>query len=118
MQLYLEGRERRKRRIRKKILGTEKRPRMTVFRSAKHISAQIVDDSKGATLVTSSTYEKNFRGQKGTGNCLAAKAIGELIAEKAKAKGIESVVFDRNGYLYHGRVRALADAARQKGLKF
>lgn len=117
MQLYLGGRERRKRRIRKKIHGTAERPRMSVFRSAAHIGVQLVDDEKGVTLASSSSYEKNFAGKK-SGNCEAAKAVGEMIAERAKSKGIGKVVFDRNGFLYHGRVRALADAARQKGLKF
>lgn len=118
MKLYLEGREKRKRRIRKKISGTATRPRMTVFRSLKHISAQLVDDITGTTLLAASTYEKDFKGNKGTGNIATAKVVGALIAERAKAKGIGEVVFDRNGSLYHGRVKALADAARQKGLKF
>lgn len=118
MGLTLKGRERRKRRIRKKITGTSVRPRMTVFRSLNHISVQIVDDVAGKTLVAASTYEKGFRGKKGSGNCESAKAVGSLVAERAKQGGIESVVFDRNGCLYHGRVKALAEAARQKGLKF
>lgn len=117
MQLYLDGRGRRKRRIRKKIHGSAQRPRMSVFRSALHIGAQLIDDEKGVTIISSSTYEKNFKGKK-SGCCSAAKAIGETIAERAKSKGIEKVVFDRNGFLYHGRVKALAEAARQKGLKF
>jgi ribosomal protein L18, bacterial type len=114
----MTGRERRKRRIRKKISGSVDKPRMSVFRSLNHISVQIVDDSKSTTLAAASTYEKEFRGKKGSGNCAAAKAVGEIIAERAKAKGIERVVFDRNGCLYHGRVKALAEAARGKGLKF
>lgn len=118
MSQQLTGRERRKRRIRKKISGTAEKPRMSVFRSLNHISVQIIDDDKGVTLVQASTYEKNFRGQKGLSNKLAAKTVGENIAERAKAKGVEKVVFDRNGSLYHGRVKTLADAARQKGLKF
>ncbi|MFH0800315.1 MAG: 50S ribosomal protein L18 [Pseudomonadota bacterium] len=118
MSLYLAGRGRRKRRIRKKISGTAARPRMSVFRSLKHISVQIIDDATGQTVASASTCEKDFHGKKGTGNCEAAKTIGGIIAERAKLKGVEQVVFDRNGCLYHGRVKALADAARQKGLKF
>lgn len=117
MATNMTGRERRKQRIRKKIEGTPERPRMSVFRSLKHIGAQIIDDTTGATLAAASTCEKDFRGKK-NGNCEAAKAVGALIAERAKAKGIAKVVFDRNGSLYHGRVKALADAARQKGLVF
>lgn len=112
------GRERRKRRIRKKISGTPEMPRMSVFRSTSNIGVQLIDDTIGKTIVAASTVEKDLRGKKGNGNCAAAKAIGELIAERARAKGIEKVVFDRNGCLYHGRVKSLADAARQKGLKF
>lgn len=117
MPMLLTGRERRKRRIRRKISGTAKRPRMSVFRSLKHIGAQLIDDVNGVTLVAASTCEKDFRGKK-NGNCDAARAIGAIIAERAKAKCIECVVFDRNGSLYHGRVKALAEAARQKGLVF
>ncbi len=110
---------RRKRRIRKKISGTPERPRMSVFRSLNHISVQLTDDLSGKTLVAASTYEKPFQesGKKG-GNCDGAKTVGEWIAERAKQNGIDQVVFDRNGCLYHGRVKALAEAARQKGLKF
>lgn len=114
----LTGRERRKRRIRKKIAGDAAKPRMSVFRSLKHISVQIVDDSKSQTIASASSCEGAFKGKKRLGNVETAKAIGEMIAERAKQKGIERVVFDRNGCLYHGRVKALADAARQKGLKF
>lgn len=114
----LTGRELRKRRIRKKISGVADRPRMSVFRSLNHISVQIVDDLNSRTLAAASTYEKAFRGQKGLSNCETAKKIGEIIASRAKEKGIEKVVFDRNGSLYHGRVKALAEAAREKGLKF
>lgn len=117
MAMTRTGRERRKRRIRKKISGTAERPRMSVFRSLKHISVQLVDDGTNATLAAASTYEDVFRGKQ-NGNCAAAKAVGELIAERAKSRGIAKVVFDRNGCLYHGRVKALADAARQKGLIF
>jgi large subunit ribosomal protein L18 len=106
-------------RIRKKLSGHEKRPRLCVFRSLNHIYAQIVDDSKGTTLVAASTVEKDVRGDmKGCGSIAAAKQVGKAIAERAKSKGIESVVFDRGGYLYHGRVKALAEAARESGLKF
>jgi large subunit ribosomal protein L18 len=91
---------------------------MSVFRSLKHIAVQLIDDETGATLAAASTCEPAFRGKKGTGNSASAKTVGEIIAERAKEKGIESVVFDRNGCIYHGRVKALADAARQKGLKF
>lgn len=117
MAMNLTGRERRKRRIRKKISGTAERPRMSVHRSLKHIGVQLIDDVSGVTLVAASTCEKGFRGKK-NGNCESAKAVGALIAERAKTKGIARVVFDRNGCLYHGRVKALADAARQKGLVF
>jgi len=106
-------------RIRKKLSGYEKRPRLCVFRSLNHIYAQIVDDSKGTTLVAASTVEKDVRGDlKGCGGIAAAKQVGKAIAERAKSKGIESVVFDRGGYLYHGRIKALAEAARESGLKF
>lgn len=118
MAIKLTGKERRRRRIRKKISGIQERPRMSVFRSLKHISVQIVDDNAGATLAAASTYEKAMKDRKGTGNVEAARAVGEMIAERARQKGIERVVFDRNGCLYHGRVKALAEAARQKGLKF
>lgn len=106
-------------RIRRKISGTPARPRLCVFRSLGHIYAQVVDDSEGGTLAAASTVEKDVRGQvKGTGSVAAAKAVGKAIAERAKAKGISLVVFDRGGYLYHGRVKALAEAARENGLKF
>lgn len=106
-------------RVRKKIEGTTERPRLNVFRSSKHIYAQIIDDVQGVTLVSASTVDKEIRDQveKG-GNADAAKKVGELIANRAKEKGIEHVVFDRGGYLYHGRVQALADAAREAGLDF
>ena len=104
-------------RIRKKISGTTERPRLAVFRSLNHIYAQIIDDSKGETLVAASTTESEFRGKSG-GNIEAAKAIGKLIADRAKEKGISRVVFDRGGYIYHGRVLTLAEAAREAGLEF
>ena len=116
MGLYIRGRERRKRRIRRKVEGKTERPRMSVFRSLNHISVQIIDDVAGSTLVSASTYEKEFKGK--GGNKESAKTIGAAIAERALAKGIDKVVFDRNGCIYHGRVKELADAARQKGLKF
>jgi len=118
MSMTLTGRERRKQRIRKKVSGTTERPRLTVFRSLRHISAQVIDDTKGVTLCTASTYEKGFEAPAKTGNRDAAKKVGEAIAERAKSKGIEKVVFDRNGAIFHGRVKELADGARQKGLKF
>lgn len=102
------------RRIRKKVFGTPERPRLCVFRSLKHITVQIIDDSKGETLCSASTVEKTLREQSG-GNIQAAEAIGKLIATRAKEKGIDSVVFDRGGYIYHGRVRHLAEAAREAG---
>jgi len=106
-------------RVRKKISGTASRPRLNVFRSNLHISVQIIDDTTGSTLLSASTMEKEFKasGQYG-GNIEAAKVIGGLIARRALEKGITTVVFDRGGYLYHGRVAALADAAREAGLQF
>ena len=106
-------------RIREKISGTPNRPRLCVYRSLKYVYVQIVDDSQGKTLVAASTKEKGVRGDlKQAGNVQASKLVGKVIAERAKAKGIECVVFDRGGYLYHGRIKALADAARESGLKF
>ena len=103
-------------RVRGKISGTPERPRLNVFRSNANIYAQIIDDVNGVTLVSASTLDKDFEGA--AGNCEAAKKVGQVIAERAKAKGIEEVVFDRGGYVYHGRVQALADAAREGGLNF
>ena len=103
-------------RVRAKISGTAERPRLCVYRSNANISAQIIDDVKGITLVSASTLEKAFEGN--GGNIEAAKKIGAIIAERANEKGITDVVFDRGGYLYHGRVSALADGAREGGLKF
>lgn len=112
-------RERIHRRVRKKVSGTAERPRLCVFRSAKHIYAQVIDDRAGRTLAAASSLDKEARQQvKGGGNIAAAKVIGKLIAERAKAAGIAAVVFDRGGYKYHGRVEALAQAAREAGLKF
>lgn len=103
-------------RVRGKISGTPERPRLNVFRSNANIYAQIIDDVNGVTLVSANTLEKEFEGT--IGNCEGAKKIGLAIAERAKAKGIEEVVFDRGGYVYHGRVAALAEGAREGGLKF
>ena len=103
-------------RVRGKISGTPERPRLNVFRSNANIYAQIIDDVSGVTLVSANTLEKGFEGA--TGNAEAAKKVGVTLAERAKAKGIEEVVFDRGGYVYHGRVAALAEGAREGGLKF
>lgn len=103
-------------RVRGKISGTPERPRLNVFRSNANIYAQIIDDVNGVTLAAASTLDKDFEGA--AGNCEAAKKVGQMIAERAKAKGIEEVVFDRGGYVYHGRVAALAEGARESGLKF
>jgi large subunit ribosomal protein L18 len=106
-------------RIRAKISGNANRPRLCVYRSSKYVYAQIIDDAQGTTLVSASTAEKNAReDMKQTGNIQASKFVGKAIAERAKAKGIEAVVFDRGGYLYHGRIKAVAEAAREAGLKF
>ena len=106
-------------RVRKKISGTPARPRLAVFRSARHIYAQIIDDVAGVTIVAASTLDEAIKGTMGyTGNKDAAKAVGKLVGEKAKQKGISQVVFDRGGYLYHGRVKELADGAREAGLEF
>ena len=104
-------------RIRKTIIGTTETPRVSVFRSNKEIYAQIIDDSKGATLLSASSREKDLAGVKGTKTEIAT-AVGKALAEKAAKAGIENVTFDRNGYLYHGRVKALAEGAREGGLKF
>jgi large subunit ribosomal protein L18 len=104
-------------RVRKHISGTTERPRLAVFRSARHISAQVIDDSTGRTIASASTVEESLR-QKPGGNVAAAKQVGRLVAERAAAAGVERVVFDRGGYRYHGRVAALADAAREAGLGF
>jgi large subunit ribosomal protein L18 len=103
-------------RIRRKVTGTAERPRLAVFKSLKHIYAQVIDDASGKTLVSASSRDKDSS-TKGA-NAAAAKAVGVLIAKKAKDKGITQVVFDRGGYLYHGNIKALADAARENGLKF
>ena len=103
-------------RVRGKISGTPECPRLNVFRSNANIYAQIIDDVNGVTLVAANTLEKDFEGA--TGNVEAAKKVGTVLAERAKAKGIEKVVFDRGGYIFHGRVAALAEGAREAGLKF
>jgi large subunit ribosomal protein L18 len=108
-----------KARIRKRLSGSAERPRLAVFRSQSHIYAQVIDDALGQTLCTASSLEKDFRGKFKRGSNLgAAKAIGQTIAARAREKGITRVVFDRGGFLYHGRVKALADAAREGGLQF
>lgn len=106
----------RHKRVRGKISGTPERPRLSVYRSDNHIYAQIIDDTKQTTLVSASTVEKGFEGP--GGNAAAAAEIGKTIAQRAVAKGIETVVFDRGGYIYHGRVKALAEGAREGGLRF
>jgi len=112
------ARHKRHRRIRVKVSGTAERPRLSVFRSLVHIYAQVIDDAQGATLVAAATTEPDVRGQLEGDKSARARAIGRLVAERARAKGISRVVFDRGGYLYHGRVKALADAAREAGLEF
>lgn len=103
-------------RIRSRVAGTQVRPRLAVFRSVNHIYAQVIDDAEGHTLASASSTEKDLKGK--GGNVEGAKLIGKTVAERAKAKGINKIVFDRGGYLYHGRVKALADAAREAGLEF
>ncbi|MBR4720685.1 MAG: 50S ribosomal protein L18 [Clostridia bacterium] len=110
------ARVKRHQRVRKNISGTAERPRLSVYRSLNHIYAQIIDDTKGTTLVSASSLDKDFEGY--GGNIDGAKAVGNLVAKKALEKGIKAVVFDRGGYIYHGRVAALADGAREGGLEF
>ncbi len=106
-------------RMRKRVVGLRERPRLCVHRSSRHIRAQVIDDSTGRTLVSASSLDKEVRASiQGGGNIAASKVVGRVIAERAKAKGLEQVVFDRGGYQYHGRVQALAEAAREAGLKF
>ena len=109
-------RKKRHKRVRSKISGTPERPRLNVFRSEKHIYAQVIDDTKGHTLCSASSVEKDFEGS--GSNKEAAKIVGKMVAERAVAKGITVVVFDRGGYIYHGRVKELAEAAREGGLTF
>jgi len=111
-----EIRQRIHKRIRARVSGTQERPRLAVFRSINHIYAQVIDDAQGHTLVAAASTEKTLKGK--GGNLDGAKLIGKTVAERAKEKGITKVVFDRGGYLYHGRVKALADAARAAGLEF
>ena len=114
-----DARLRRKKRIRKDIFGTAEKPRVSVYRSLNHIYVQAIDDRDGKTILSASSLEADVKGKaKKTGNKDTAKAVGELFAQKCKSKGIENVVFDRSGYVYHGRIKALADAARAAGLKF
>ena len=113
------ARIKRQRRVRKKVKGTPERPRLSVFRSAKHIYAQLIDDTEGCTLVACASTEEAIRNlEKPENKCGAATTVGKMIAERAKEKGIEQVVFDRNGFLYHGRIKAVSDGARKAGLKF
>ena len=111
-----KARAKRHARVRAKISGTPDCPRLNVYRSTKHIYAQIIDDVNGVTLASASTLDKAFEGA--TSNCEAASKVGKLLAERAVAKGIKAVIFDRGGYVYHGRVAALADGAREGGLEF
>lgn len=109
----------RHRRVRRKVVGREARPRLCVFRSLNHIYAQVIDDARGQTLVTASTLEEQLRGRtNGRTKAEAAKLVGQLLAQRAREQGVSQVVFDRGGYRYHGRVKALAEAAREAGLEF
>lgn len=113
------GRQRRHERIRKKVAGTPERLRLSVYRSLNHVYAQLIDDMNGHTIISASSLDKEIRSEKThKGNKATAKKVGELIAKKALEKGIKKIVFDRSGYLYHGSVRALAEAAREAGLEF
>lgn len=117
--LKSEARKKRHLRVRKKVRGTAERPRLNVFRSLRHIYAQLIDDDNGRTIISASTMDAELHGQLAvTGNKDAAQHVGSLLAKRALEKGIEQVVFDRGGYLYHGRVQALAEGARSQGLKF
>lgn len=113
-----KSRKKRHARVRSKLTGTAERPRLNVFRSNQHIYAQVIDDVNATTLASASTLDKDFEESAKGKNVTAAQKVGELLATRAKAQGVEDVVFDRGGYLYHGRVKALADAAREAGLKF
>ncbi|HET9050455.1 MAG TPA: 50S ribosomal protein L18 [Candidatus Dormibacteraeota bacterium] len=113
------ARDRRHARVRRSVRGTSERPRLAIFRSLHHISAQVIDDAAGRTLAAASTYESEVRkGLKVSANADAARRVGTAVAERAKAAGVTRVVFDRGGYMYHGRVQALADAAREAGMEF
>lgn len=117
--IKVQRRQRRKKGLRKRIRGTSDRPRFSVFRSAKHIYAQIINDETGSTLCEASTRSKELTGElTQSGNVAAAKVVGALLAQRAKTRNIEAVCFDRNGFRYHGRLKGLADAAREGGLKF
>lgn len=119
MNLRTQARLTRKKRIRKKLLGTGNRPRLCVFRSAKHIYAQVIDDSLGQTLAAASSLEKTVRENSESKNKLsAANTVGKIIGQRALEKGVKKIVFDRNGFLYHGRIKAVSDGAREVGLKF
>ena len=114
-----EKRQHRHKRVKKKVVGTTEKPRLNIFKSLNHIYAQIIDDFEGKTLAAASSNDKELKGKTKTGgNIEAAKTVGGLIAKRALDKGIKKIVFDRSGYLYHGRVKALADAAREGGLQF
>ncbi|MGA1796037.1 MAG: 50S ribosomal protein L18 [bacterium] len=114
-----ENRNARHERVRKKVKGTGERPRLAVFKSASHIYAQLIDDVQSTTIVSASTIDPAFKKQmSSTGNIAAAKLVGQMIAERAKEKGVEAIIFDRGGFIYHGRIKALAEAARETGLKF
>ena len=112
------ARKKRIKRIRKKITGTSDKPRMRVFKSAKHFYAQVIDDTKGHTLISMSSLDKSLTGENIKGKCAQANKVGKLLAEKAKSAGIESVVLDRGGYIHHGRVKAFSEGAREGGLIF
>ena len=112
------ARSRRHHRVRKKVSGTAEKPRLAVFRSNRHVVAQVVDDTSGRTLAAASSLEAAVRASGATGNRAASAAVGKLVAERARAAGVTKVAFDRGGYLYHGRVAALADGAREAGLEF
>jgi large subunit ribosomal protein L18 len=114
------ARDKRHRRVRKRVEGAQKRPRLAVFRSLHHITAQVIDDTQGRTIVSASSVEGELKGtlKGGTANAAAATAVGRAVAQRAVAAGVKTVVFDRGGYLYHGRVKALAEAAREAGLEF
>lgn len=113
-----EARQRIRTRVRSKISGTAERPRLAVFKSLQHIYAQVIDDASGRTIAAASTLDEGLRGKFAGANAAAAKAVGEAIAERAGGAGVKRVVFDRAGYRYHGNIKALADAAREKGLEF
>lgn len=117
-----QARLKRKKRIRKHLAGTTQRPRLSVFRSARHIYAQVIDDTRGETLAAASTLETDIQQHpdlaEAKGKRAAATVVGKVVAERAKAKGVSAVVFDRNGFLYHGRVKAVSDGAREAGLDF